>query len=67
MSHPSSKLIEIIKLNGDFKKNYGRLIGAYLFLRSISVVRGRPFFWSGLISIVCSAFAWLGRHWPRVE
>jgi hypothetical protein len=27
MSNPSSKLVEISKLNGDFKKNYGKLIG----------------------------------------
>ncbi len=70
MSRPSSQLVEIIKLNGDFKKNYGKLIGAYLYLRSISAVRGRPLFWSGLVSIVCSAFAWLARHgfsWSRAE
>ena len=63
MSVPSSELIEISKLNGDFKKNYGLLIGAYLYLRSISAARGRSIFWVGLISIAWSAaLAWLGKH-----
>lgn len=63
MSDPSSELIEISKLNGDFKKNYGKLIGAFLYLRSISAARGRSFFWIGLISIAWSAaLAWLGKH-----
>jgi hypothetical protein len=58
-----SSLVEISKLNGDFKKNYGRLIGAYLYLRSISAARGRSFFWTGLILTVCSAvLTWLERH-----
>jgi hypothetical protein len=58
-----SELVEISKLNGDFKNNYGRLIGAYLYLRSISAARGRSLFWTGVVSIVCSAaLAWLGRH-----
>jgi hypothetical protein len=63
MHAQSSELVEISKLNGDFKKNYGKLIGAYLYLRSISAARGRSFFWTGLISILCSAaLAWLARH-----
>ena len=70
-SNQYSKLVEISKRNGDFKKNYGKLIGAYLYLRSISAARGRSFFWTGLISIVCSAaLAWLARHglaWLRVD
>jgi hypothetical protein len=41
MSDPSSELVEISKLNGDLKRNYGRLIGAYLYLRSVSAARGR--------------------------
>ena len=39
-----SELVEISKLNGSFKRNYGRFIGAYLYLRSISAARGRSFF-----------------------
>ena len=44
MSNPCSELVEISKLNGDFKKNYGKLIGAYLYLHSISAARGRSLF-----------------------
>lgn len=58
----SSELVELSKLNGSFKANYGTLIGAYLYLRSISAARGQRFFWTGLISIACSAaLAWLAR------
>lgn len=63
MSDQVSELVELSKLNGDFKKNYGVLIGAYLYLRTISAVRGRSFFWTGVISIALSAaLAWLGKH-----
>jgi hypothetical protein len=55
----SSEIVEIAKRNGDFRKNYGKILGAYLYLRSISAARGRSLFWTGLISIVCSAvLAW---------
>ncbi len=66
MPDPRSELVEISKLNGDFKKNYGKLIGAYLYLRSISAARGRSLFWSGLIFAALSgAAAWLEKHaWP---
>ena len=58
-----SELIEISRLNGDFRKNYGIFLGAYLYLRSISAARGRSFFWTGLISIVYSAaLAWFGKY-----
>ena len=43
-----SDLVEIAKRNGDFRKNYGLLIGAFLYLRSIHAARGRPFWWKGL-------------------
>jgi hypothetical protein len=43
MSNAPSELVEISKLNGEFKRNYGKLIGAYLYLRSISAARGRSF------------------------
>jgi hypothetical protein len=67
----SSELIKISKLNGSFRRNYGTFIGAFLYLRSISAARGRSFFWTGLISIACSAaLAWLARHglaWLHVD
>ena len=63
MSDRSSELIEISKLNGDFKKNYGKLIGAYLYLRSVSAARGRSLFWTGLIWAAWSAaLTWLARR-----
>jgi hypothetical protein len=57
----SSELVEISKLNGSFRRNYGTFIGAYLYLRSINAARGRSFFWTGLISW-SAAVAWLGKH-----
>jgi hypothetical protein len=58
----SSEIVEIAKCNGDFRKNYGTIIGAYLYLRSISAARGRSFFWSGLVCAALSALvAWLER------
>ena len=63
MSDPSSELVEISKLNGDFKRNYGRLIGAYLYLSSVSAARGRSVVWGGLLFTLISASAiWLEKH-----
>jgi hypothetical protein len=31
MSNPSSELVEISKLNGSFKRNYGTFLGAFLY------------------------------------
>jgi hypothetical protein len=68
MLEPISELVEISRLNGDFKRNYGRLIGAYLYLRSIRAARGRPFLLNGLLAAFVSAVAtWLERRgvlWP---
>lgn len=59
----SSELSKIAKLNGDFRRNYGTLLGAFLYLRSVSAARGRPWFRTGLISIACTAAtSWLGKH-----
>jgi hypothetical protein len=59
----SSDLLEIAKRNGDFRKNYGTIIGAYLYLRSISAARGRSLFWSGLfLTAVTTGLSWLQRH-----
>jgi hypothetical protein len=70
----SSDLIEIAKRNGDFKRNYGTLIGACLYLRSLGAARGRSFYWTGLILLLSSALAWLDKlgwlarilHWRGV-
>ncbi len=50
-----SELVAISKLNGDFRRNYGKLIGAVLYLRSISAARGRSLLWPGLIVAAFSA------------
>ena len=42
---PHSDLVEIAKQNGDFRKNYGVIVGAILYLRSISAARPRLFWW----------------------
>lgn len=58
-----SDLPEIAKLNGDFRRNYGKLLGAFLYLRSISASRQRSWFWTALLSAVCSAaLTWLGKR-----
>ena len=60
MSHQSSELVEISKLNGDFRKNYGKLIGEYLYLRSVSAARGRAWFWTAFVCAVASmGITWL--------
>ena len=58
-----TELSKIAKLNGDFRRNYGTLLGAFLYLRSMSAARGRTWLWSGIFSLVSSAvLGWLGRH-----
>jgi hypothetical protein len=58
----SSDLVEIAKRNGDFRRNYGILLGAFLYLRSLSAARGRSFTWLSLIcSVLAAALLWLAR------
>lgn len=59
MPAPISELVEISKLNGDFRRNYGRLIGAFLFLRSISAASGRSTRGGLLFALLWAAAAWL--------
>jgi hypothetical protein len=59
MSDQSSELVEISKLNGDFRKNYGKLIGAYLYLRSISAARGRSILLNMFAVVVACLVYWL--------
>jgi hypothetical protein len=60
MSHQSSELVQISKLNGDFRRNYGKLIGAYLYLRSVSAARRRSWIWAAFVcAIVSVGIAWL--------
>lgn len=63
----SSELSKIAKLNGDFRRNYGTLLGAFLYLRSLSAARGRSWLWGGLFSLACSiVLAWLSKHFPSL-
>jgi hypothetical protein len=55
-----SDLVEIAKRNGDFRKNYGLLVGAILYLRSIHAARPRLFLWQALMAAVAGA---LGFWW----
>ena len=48
-AHHYSDLVEIARRNGDFKRNYGTILGAFLYLRSLSAARARSFGWVGLI------------------
>ena len=50
-------LIEVVKRNGDFRKNYGLAIGAFLFLRAMSAARGRTVFWNALIATATAGLA----------
>jgi hypothetical protein len=60
---PSSALVEIAKRNGEFRRNYGIIIGAFLYLRSLSAARGRSLFWTGLVLALSSAaLTWLEKH-----
>ena len=57
------ELVQLAKLNGDFKKNHGRLIGAYLYLHSIGAARSRSLLWGGVLATVISAaVGWIEKH-----
>lgn len=59
----SSELSNIARLNGDFRRNYGTLLGAFLYLRSISAAGGRSWLWAGLVSVIGSVVLnWVGKH-----
>jgi hypothetical protein len=55
-----SALVEIAKHNGD-KKNYGLLVGAFLYLRSINAARPRSFWWQVFMAVVAGMLGF----WPR--
>ena len=63
-----SDLIEIAKRNGDFMRNYGTLIGAFLHLRSLSAASGRSLTWAGaILGLIAMALPWLQKlswRWP---
>jgi hypothetical protein len=55
-----SDLVEITKQNGDFRKNYGVIVGAILYLRSINAARPRLFWWQAVMASIAVA---LGFWW----
>ena len=57
-----SELVEIRSSTVISQKTMDCLL-EHLYLRSIGAARERSFFWTGLISITCSAsLAWLEEH-----
>lgn len=57
-----SDLVEIARRNGEFRRNYGLFLGAFLYLRSLSAARGRSFYGLGLIcALMASALPWLAK------
>ncbi len=62
-SEPPSDLIEISRLNGAFEQNYGTLLGAFLYLRSVRAASRRSYFWSGLIvAVITGVPSWFAQH-----
>lgn len=66
-SQPSD-LVEIARRNGDFRQNYGLVIGAFLYLRSLNAVSRRSLTCTGVIlGLIAVAWPWIskrGRCWP---
>ncbi|WP_342722672.1 hypothetical protein AAFG07_25960 [Bradyrhizobium sp. B097] len=59
----SSDLVEIARRSGEFRKHYGVVLGAFLYLSSISAARPRSIWWSGVLSALIGAAAiWLKRR-----
>ncbi|PDT74335.1 hypothetical protein [Bradyrhizobium sp. C9] len=56
----SSDLVEIARIAGDFRKHYGVVLGAFLYLSSISAARPRSIWWTGVLTALIGAAAmWL--------
>jgi hypothetical protein len=55
--------MEVVYHNGDFRKNYGLLIGAYLYALSLKAARGRSFPWiSALLTFLAAGLGWIAKH-----
>jgi hypothetical protein len=56
----SSDLVEIARRSGEFRKHYGVMLGAFLYLSSISAARPRSIWWSGVLTAaIGAAVVWL--------
>lgn len=53
----SSDLVEIARRSGEFRKHYGVVLGALLYLSSISAARPRSIWWSGVLTALVGAVA----------
>jgi hypothetical protein len=64
-----SDLVEIAKRNGDFRKNWGVIVGSILYWLSIKAARPRSVWWTVLVGLLGGAggFAlkrvWLSLPW----
>jgi hypothetical protein len=59
-----SDFAELVKHNGDFRKNYGLIVGAYLYALSLKAVSGRSFPWiSALLTVFAAGLGWLKHAW----
>jgi hypothetical protein len=57
-----SVIVEIVRRNGEFKRHYGVLLGALLYLRSLRAAAGRSFGWLGPIcALLATALPWLAK------
>jgi hypothetical protein len=62
-----SELLGIVKQNGDFRRNYGTVLGACLYLCSLRAARGRAFPLSGLVAVLLALLSWAVKHlWPML-
>ncbi|KWV56374.1 hypothetical protein AS156_00095 [Bradyrhizobium macuxiense] len=60
----SSDLVEIARRSGDFRKHYGVVLGAILYMVSINAARSRSIWWSGLTTALIGAvILWLKARW----
>lgn len=71
MSRPvkrHSDIVEIARRNGDFKRNWGIFLGAFLYLRSLNAARGRSFGWAGVVvGLFAAGVPWASKlswRWP---
>lgn len=65
IEHPTrSDLVQIARLNGSFRRNFGRLLGAILYLCTLIVARPTrtPSRGSTIYLLFASALAWVLRH-----
>lgn len=51
----NENLIEVLKRNGDFSKNYGPWLGALLLWLAMKSARRRSFWWGGLVGLATVA------------